>query len=134
MVHAIAALLVFQLVGEVLVQALALPLPGPLLGMLLLFAAFVVRGGVPEAVERGAQALLSHLMLLFIPAVTGVILYAERIGREWLPFLAACLIGAAITMAAAAYTLRWMLRITGQTAAERGDGTAGAADRDDGDA
>ena len=37
-VHAFALLLVCQLVGEATVQGLGLPVPGPLLGMLLLFA------------------------------------------------------------------------------------------------
>jgi putative effector of murein hydrolase LrgA (UPF0299 family) len=112
-VHAFALLLVFQLAGEVAVQALALPLPGPLVGMLLLFVALVVRGVLPDALAKAAQALLSHLMLLFIPAVTGVMMYFDRIGREWLPFLAACVLGAAVTLTVTALTLRWMLRLTG---------------------
>jgi holin-like protein len=120
-VHAFAVLLVFQLIGEVLVQALALPLPGPLAGMLLLFAALVLRGELPAALADTAQTVLSHLMLLFIPAVTGVMMYFDRIGREWLPFLAACLLGAAITMAVTAFTLRWMLRLTGITSAVSSD-------------
>jgi holin-like protein len=127
-VHAFAFLLVFQLIGEVLVQALALPLPGPLVGMLLLFAALVLRGELPAAMADTAQALLSHLMLLFIPAVTGVMMYFDRIGREWLPFLAACLLGAAITMAVTAFTLRWMLRLTGITSAASSDTTEKATD------
>jgi putative effector of murein hydrolase LrgA (UPF0299 family) len=112
-VHAFALLLVFQLAGEVAVQALALPLPGPLVGMLLLFVVLVVRGAMPDALAKAAQALLSHLMLLFIPAVTGVMMYFDRIGREWLPFLAACVLGAAVTLTVTALTLRWMLRVTG---------------------
>ena len=82
MVHAFALLLVFQLVGEVAVQALGLPLPGPLIGMLLLFGAPVVRGGMPGALADAAGSLLRHLMLLFIPAVTGVMMYFDRIERE----------------------------------------------------
>lgn len=39
MLGALTTLLVFQLIGEVLVQALALPVPGPVVGMLLLFIA-----------------------------------------------------------------------------------------------
>jgi holin-like protein len=127
-VHAFAFLLVFQLIGEVLVQALALPLPGPLVGMLLLFGALVLRGEMPSAMADTAQALLGHLMLLFIPAVTGVMMYFDRIGREWLPFLAACLLGAAITMAVTAFTLRWMLRLTGITSAASSDTTEKATD------
>ena len=117
MVHAFAVLLVFQLIGEVLVQALSLPVPGPLVGMLLLFAGLLLRGELPAAMADTAQGLLSHLMLLFIPAVTGVMMYFDRIGREWWPFLGACLLGAAITMAVTAFTLRWMLRLTGTASA-----------------
>ena len=121
MVHAFAVLIVFQLVGEVLVQALALPVPGPLVGMVLLFAALVLRGELPAQVANCAQGLLSHLMLLFLPAVTGVMMYFEHIGREWVAFLAACLLGAAITMAVTAFTLRWMLRVTNTSAAMAGE-------------
>jgi putative effector of murein hydrolase LrgA (UPF0299 family) len=117
MVEAFAVLLVFQLVGEVLVQALSLPVPGPLIGMLLLFGSLVLRGELGPGLRRSADALLGHLMLLFIPAVTGVMMYFERIEREWLPFVAACLLGAVMTMAVTAFTLRWMLRVTKTSAA-----------------
>lgn len=112
MVPAFALLLVFQLIGEVAVQLLSLPLPGPLVGMLLLFAALVLRGSLPQAAGEAANALLSHLMLLFIPAVTGVMMYFGRIGQEWLPFFGACILGAAVTLAVTALTLRWMLKLT----------------------
>ena len=110
MVQGFALLLACQLIGEVAVQALSLPLPGPLVGMLLLFAGLLLRGGLPDALRDAANALLRHLMLLFIPAVTGVMMYFDRIAREWLPFMAACIVGAAVTMVATALTLRWMLR------------------------
>jgi putative effector of murein hydrolase LrgA (UPF0299 family) len=113
MVHAFALLLCCQLVGEATVQALGLPVPGPLLGMLLLFAGLLLRRSLPDAVQDAANALLRHLMLLFIPAVTGVMMYFDRIAQEWLPFMASCLLGAALTMVVTALTLRWMLRITG---------------------
>ena len=113
MVQAFAVLLLFQLVGEVAVQALALPVPGPLIGMLLLFAALLVRGGLSEALRDTANVLLRNLMLLFIPAVTGVMMYFDRIAREWLPFIAACILGAAVTLIVTAMTLRWMLRVMG---------------------
>lgn len=116
MLYAITTLFLCQLAGELLVQWLGLPIPGPLIGMLLLFVALLVRGGVPEALSETSGHLLRNLMLLFIPAVTGVMLHFERVGREWLPFLAAGIVGAAFTMAVTALTLRWMIRITGKDA------------------
>jgi putative effector of murein hydrolase LrgA (UPF0299 family) len=118
MVHGFALLLVCQLIGEVAVQALSLPVPGPLIGMLLLFVGLLVRGGLPDEVRDAANAMLRHLRLLFIPAVTGVMMYFDSIAREWLPFMAACIVGTAATMIATALTLRWMLRVTG-TARDR---------------
>lgn len=111
MIYAIAILFVFQLIGEVAVQALGLPLPGPLVGMLVLFAALLGYGRVPDALSRTAGTLLQHMMLLFIPAVTGVMMHFGRVASEWLPFLAACVGGAAVTLVVAALTLRWMLRL-----------------------
>ena len=110
MLYGFTALLAFQLLGEGLAQALGLPLPGPLIGMLLLFGALVLRGGIPDPLRDTANALLQHMMLLFIPAVAGVMLYFHRIGQEWLPFVAACIGGAAITMVLTAVVLRFMLR------------------------
>lgn len=114
MLPAIAALFIFQLFGELLVQWLALPVPGPLIGMLLLFGALIIRGRIPQGLSQTSNLLLNHLMLLFIPAVAAVMMHFSRVGQEWLPFLAACIGGAAVTLAVSALTLRWMLRLIGK--------------------
>lgn len=112
MIIAISLLFVFQLLGEVAVQALHIPLPGPLAGMLLLFIALLIRGGVPEDLERTANGLLQHLMLLFIPAVTGVMLYFDQVAQEWEAFVITNLVATALTIIAPALVLKWLLRNT----------------------
>ena len=109
MLYALTALFILQLLGELLVQLLGLPLPGALAGMLLLLAALLAYGRVPQALESTAGSLLQNMMLLFIPAITGVMLHFDRIAREWLPFLVACIAGAAITLVVTAWTLRRLL-------------------------
>ena len=109
MLNALAVLLVFQLIGEVLVQWLKAPVPGPLIGMLLLFAVLIVRGGVPEWLRETASGMLQHLMLLFIPAVTGVIVYFEQLGDDWLAFVVAAIGGTALSIVVTALTLRLLL-------------------------
>jgi hypothetical protein len=52
MIAALTLLLVFQLVGEVIARALALPIPGPVIGMALLFLALLVRGGPGEELRQ----------------------------------------------------------------------------------
>ncbi|URI09151.1 CidA/LrgA family protein [Aquincola tertiaricarbonis] len=110
MIQAFAVLLVLQLVGELLVQSLGLPLPGPLVGMLLLLAGLVWRGGVPEPLRKLGDVLLQNMMLLFIPAVAGVMMLFERVAQEWLPFFVACIGGAAITLVVTALVLQALLK------------------------
>jgi len=43
-----------------------------------------------------------------------VMLHFDRIAREWLPFLVACIAGAAITLVVTAWTLRRLLHKTPQ--------------------
>lgn len=109
MLNALAVLLVFQLIGEVLVQWLKLPIPGPLIGMLLLFAVLSVRRSVPDWLRDTSTGLLQHLMLLFIPAVTGVIVYFEQLGDDWVAFVVAGIAGTAIAIVVTAVTLRLLL-------------------------
>ena len=110
MIYAITALLAFQLIGELIVRTLGLPLPGALAGMLLLFAGLLLLGRVPEELKRTTGTLLQHMMLLFIPAITGVMLHFERVAREWQPFLIASVVGAGVTLVVTAATLQWLLR------------------------
>ena len=110
MLYALTALFILQLLGELLVQLLGLPLPGALAGMLLLLAALLAYGRVPQALESTAGSLLQNMMLLFIPAIAGVMLHFDRIAREWLPFLVAGIVGTAITLVVTAWTLSWLLR------------------------
>lgn len=110
MVYAIAALLMCQLAGELLVHLTGIPVPGPLAGMGLLFIGLIVLKRVPESLETTSGGLFRHMMLFFIPLVTGVIAHADRVMAEWLPFLASCIAGAAISLIATALSLQWMLR------------------------
>lgn len=105
------ALVLFQLLGEAAVRWLALPVPGALVGMVLLLAALCAGGRTPTGLQAASTPLLRHLMLFFIPAVAGVMGQFSRMADEWLPFVAACAVGAALTLAVTALTLRWALRL-----------------------
>ncbi len=82
-----AWLLVFQSIGELLARGLALPLPGPVIGMILLLAALRLRG-VREPVAACADFLLSHLSLLFVPVGVGVMTHISLLGQYGLRMLA----------------------------------------------
>ncbi|MBU0602718.1 MAG: CidA/LrgA family protein [Gammaproteobacteria bacterium] len=106
MLASITALLLFQLAGEVLVQWFGLPVPGPVLGMLLLFIVLIVRGGAPAALRDTANTLLQHLSLLFVPAGVGVMTHLGLFATEWLPTTVAILLSTAITVLVTAGVMR----------------------------
>ncbi|WP_313952219.1 CidA/LrgA family protein [Accumulibacter sp.] len=110
MIGAITLLLVFQLIGEIIARTLALPVPGPVIGMALLFAALAVRGGPSTDLRNTAQGLLQHLSLLFVPAGTGIMLHFQRMNDEWLPLAVSLLGSTLITIAVTALVLRFLTR------------------------
>jgi holin-like protein len=105
-IFAISALLVFQLVGEVLARSLNLPIPGPVIGMLFLFVALVLRGGPGEELQTTSQNLLQHLSLLFVPAGTGIMVHLHRVADEWLPLALSLLISTAATLVVTALVMK----------------------------
>jgi holin-like protein len=110
MTKGLTVLLLFQLAGEVLAHLFSLPLPGPVIGMGLLFIALVLRGAVPAFLGDTSSSLLSHLSLLFVPAGVGVMLHFKRIGDEWLAIASALVLSTAVTVAVTALTLRALQR------------------------
>ena len=110
MLYAIAVLFAFQLLGEFLVRISGLPLPGALVGTLLLLVGLLFYKRLPKPLEDTAQVLLQNMMLLFIPVIAGVMLEFDHLRREWLPFVLACVAGAAITFTATALTFRFFLQ------------------------
>jgi holin-like protein len=104
LIGAITALLVCQLAGEVAVRVLHLPVPGPVIGMVILFIALMARRKpAPETLGGTADALLGNLGLLFVPAGVGVVLFLPILARDWAPLSLAVLAG---TLAAIAATGR----------------------------
>ena len=79
----LALLLLAQSAGELLVRALRLPLPGPVLGLGLVLALLAwapTRRLVAAPVEAAADGLLAHLSLLFVPLGVGVIAHLGLLG------------------------------------------------------
>jgi putative effector of murein hydrolase LrgA (UPF0299 family) len=112
MLGAMLALLAFQLAGEAAARWLGLPIPGPVIGLALLFSALslggrVARGtgvdsdGVPLPLAAVAGFLLAHLSLLFVPAGVGIVRHAPLIQAHATAILVAL---AASTLAALAVT------------------------------
>ncbi|HEY0063895.1 MAG TPA: CidA/LrgA family protein [Telluria sp.] len=110
MLFAFATLLLFQCLGEGLVFVFHLPLPGPVAGMLLLFAALLAFPRLLARLEDTANALLSHLSLLFVPAGAGIVVAASGVRGQWLALAGSVLVSTVLTLLVTAAVMRLCLR------------------------
>jgi len=115
MILNIAIILVAQLVGEVLARLLALPIPGPVIGMALLLVSFLASKPLAERILPTSQGILAHLSLLFVPAGVGVMSHVEVLGTSGLALIAALVASTLIALLAGALTFVALARLTGST-------------------
>jgi putative effector of murein hydrolase LrgA (UPF0299 family) len=112
MIASLSLILVCQLFGEVIVRGLALPLPGPVLGLLLLLVLLLLRdrvsvlangplakeGDVRDGVETVSRVLLSNLSLLFVPAGVGVVQKLDLIAAHGIAIVAVLALSVMVTL------------------------------------
>lgn len=98
MLGSITLILVCQLAGEAIVHLFDWPLPGPVLGMLLLFLVLLVRGRVDKPLDRVTRGILSNLGLLFVPVAVGVMTQTGALAAEAIPIAVAVLGSTVVTM------------------------------------
>jgi putative effector of murein hydrolase LrgA (UPF0299 family) len=107
MLNALALLLVCQLAGEVITRGLALPLPGPVVGLMILLVALFIarrRGRVDAStVDRTSlgmvsNGLLASLGVLFVPAGVGVIQHLHLLGQHGPALFVTLLLSTVLTM------------------------------------
>jgi holin-like protein len=107
-INTFATLLIFQTLGEGLSYAFSLPIPGPVIGMLLLFCFLLLKRDAVDKLAPTTLEFLRHLSLLFVPAGVGIMVHAQRVANEWLPILVALVISAAVSLVVTALVLRWL--------------------------
>ena len=110
MVNAIIILLSFQLIGEIIIRTFSLPVPGPVVGMLLLFVTLLIRDSLVSRVEPTAQYILQNLTLLYVPAAVGVVVHLHLVQSEGLPLMISLVGSALITISVTALSMNYLLR------------------------
>jgi holin-like protein len=107
MIASLSLILLCQLAGEVFVHALGLPMPGPVIGLMLLLVlllmrdrfAMLARGPLQDgSVESTSRGLLANLSLLFVPAGVGIIQKLDLIVDHGIAFLGVLVISVLITL------------------------------------
>jgi holin-like protein len=116
----LALLLLCQSAGEVLARGLHLPLPGPVLGLLLLWALLALPA-VRAPVAAVAEPLLAHLSLLFVPVGVGVVAHLGLVAQYGGRIVLAVVLSTVIGMVVTALVLQTLLGAENPPADEPGD-------------
>jgi len=119
MLPAFAILLLCQLAGEAAVRALDLPVPGPVVGMVILFALLAAKAPLPAMMRDTADGLLRHLSLLFVPAGVGLVNNLDRLGTDGFKLLLVVVLSTAIALTATALIFAAVARLMGDQHGER---------------
>src|SRR3954470_14514269 len=107
MIASLSLILLCQLAGEVMVRGLGLPMPGPVVGMLILLLlllardrfALLAKGPLQgDEVEGSSRGLLAHLSLLFIPAGVGVVQKLDLLAEHGIAILLILAVSVVITL------------------------------------
>ncbi len=102
-------LLACQLVGELLVRGLDVPIPGAVVGMVLLFLGLLLFQEIPDGLRQTSEGLLKVLPLLLVPAGVGIMQYLGFLSEAWAELLTALVISTFATLFIVAFILQRML-------------------------
>ncbi len=81
-------LLACQLLGQLVADTLGLPVPGPVVGLVLLLLWLQLREPAEDSgLARLCTLLLRHLQLLFVPAGVGVVQYLSLVASAAVPLV-----------------------------------------------
>ena len=107
---AASGLVLLQFAGDALVAKTGWPIPGALVGLLLLLGGLSLRGRVPQALDDVSTPLLRHLMLLLIPSVAAVGLYVHQLAQQAWVFVLVSTVVTGLTVAVTALGLQAMMK------------------------
>ncbi len=92
--------------GHLVAQAAHVPVPGPVVGLVVLVIALGILGRVPRGLRVASELLIRHLNLFYIPAAVGVTAYAGLLRTDLVAILIALVPGTWIALGAVALAFR----------------------------
>ena len=98
--------------GELIVDLTHIPIPGNVIGMLLLFTLLCTGVIKPDQLESVSKPLLSNMAFFYIPAGVGLIACLHLLESNLAAFFVICILGTVIVMVTVALTVQLLRRVT----------------------
>jgi len=118
LVIAFAALAACQIAGSLMSHSLHLPIPGTVIGILILLAALTLLRRVPGALRDVAEYMLKHLNLFYIPAAIGIMAHVALVRQDLIPILAALFGSTFLSLIVGVLVFQW---VQGKTISDEGE-------------
>ena len=96
------------LIGEILSSTLSLPIPGNILGMVILFVLLCTKTIKVDQISNVTNFLLDHLAFFFIPAGVGLMSSMGIIKATWLQLLIVCIVTTIVIIAVTGITVQFV--------------------------
>ncbi|HEY9571351.1 hypothetical protein CH76_12590 [Lysinibacillus sp. BF-4] len=94
----IAILYVFYLVGTFIVTQTGLPLPGSIIGLILLSLCLQMKWINVKAIQDGSSFLIGVLTIFFVPATVGIVEYPQLLSSAGAKLIIAVMISTLFTI------------------------------------
>lgn len=106
------AIIIFgiYLIGELISGLLNLPIPGNILGMLILLFLLCTKVIKLEQIQTVSTFLLDHLAFFFIPAGVGLMTSVGVIKDTWIRIIVVCIITTIIVIASTGLIVQFVSR------------------------
>ena len=101
-------ILVICFLGDFLHRLFHLPIPGNVLGMIILFVCLCTGIIKLEMIQEISDFLLDHLAFFFVPAGVGLVACTGILAGKWLIFLGLCLLTTVIIMVVTGHTVQFV--------------------------
>lgn len=113
MIAQIMLLYIIYLIGSWVQYIFALPIPGSIIGMVLLFI-LLLSGGIKLTwIQDGAGWMMDHLVLFIIPATVGVMGYFSLFAGKGFLLIPIVLISTVLVIITSGATSQWLMRRKG---------------------
>ena len=92
-------ILLILFIGQILQQKYGLPVPGTVIGMMILLFLLITKIIKIENIDKITKVLLDHLTLFFVPVGIGIITLFDKVKDIWCPLLIILFVSTIIVMA-----------------------------------
>ncbi len=95
-------------VGNAINKLTGVPLPGGVIGLMLMLALLIWRGGPDQPLKDTSHFLLRNMTVLFIPASVGLITQLQALKQDAVGIGIAIIVSTVLGMAVTALIMHWL--------------------------